>query len=305
MAFAQGSRHDMSYVAESVFGTTPTTPDMKALRYTSTSLALTKEAFVSEEIRSDRQIEDFRHGNRQAGGEIGFELSYGALDDMLESVMFSTWASDVLKAGTALKSFTFERRHLDVAQYLRYTGCVANSLTLSIQPNQMVTGTLGFIGKGINTATTSLGSPAAAPTNSPFDSFTGELKEGGSVIANVTGIELNLENGVEPNFVIGSAETPQLSFGRSNLTGTLTAFFEDTVLLEKFLNETESSIEIELVDTAGNKMIFDIPRIKYSGADNPVEGEGSVVVSLPFQALRDTGEGSQLVITREDAPAPD
>ncbi|MGP9819185.1 phage tail tube protein [Salinarimonas sp. NSM] len=301
MAFAQGSRHDIAYVAESVFGTTPETPSMKALRYTSTTLNLTKEAFVSEEIRSDRQIEISRHGNRQGAGEIGFELSYGALDDLLASAMFADWSSNVISPGTTLKPFTIERRHLDIGRYLRFTGCIVNTLSLSITPNAMVTGSLGIVAKDVAPATTALGSPTAAPANEPFSSFEGTLTEGGSPIAIVTGLELQLANGVEPNFVIGSPTTPQMSFGRANLTGTLTAFFENTTLYEKFVNETISSLAVTLEDPAGNTLAIEIPRLKYNGAEVPVSGEGSILMEMPFQALRDSSEGTNLIFTRTPA----
>lgn len=302
MAFAQGSRTDIAYVAETVFGTTPTpSPAMKALRHTSSTLNLTKEAFVSEEIRSDRQIEISRHGNRQGAGEIGFELSYGALDDLLTSAMFADWSLNVISPGTTIKPFTIERRFLDIGRYLRFTGCVVNTLSLSITPNAMVTGSLGIIAKDMTVATTALGSPTAAPTNEPFSSFEGTLTEGGSAIAIVTGLELQLANGIEPNFVIGAPTTPQMSFGRANLTGTLTAFFENSTLLEKFVNETVSSLALTLRDPAGNTLAIEIPRLKYNGGEVPVDGEGSVILTMPFQALRSSADATNLIITRTAA----
>lgn len=308
MAFARGSRHDLSYVAESTFGATPGTPSMKRVRHTSTSLNLTKQSFTSEELRSDRMIEDFRHGTQQVGGDIAFEFSYGAFDDLLEGALFGTWAadtpalgSDQLKAGTTAKSFTMERRHTDIDQYLVFTGCMLNGLTLSVRPNGIVTGAFPVIGKGTSISGTSLGSPSDVATNSPFDSFSGSLQEGGSAIAVITAIELNLQNGLEPTFVVGSDETPQIIDGRSNLTGSISAYFEDATMLNKFVNETESSIAFVLADTDGNQYEFLIPRLKYSGGEAPVQGEGAITINMPFQALRATAENTNLQITRTAA----
>ena len=74
---ANGSRHSMALVAETVAGTTPATPDFTPIRQTGTTLALTKEALQSNELRADRQIADMRHGNKQVGGDISTELSFG------------------------------------------------------------------------------------------------------------------------------------------------------------------------------------------------------------------------------------
>jgi hypothetical protein len=155
---------------------------------------------------------------------------------------------------------------------------------------------------GTTGATATVGTPAvtdadASATHSPFDSFTGVLQENSSTIAVITSIELNLQNGLEPTFVVGSNSTPSITPGRSNLTGTVSAYFENKTLLDKFINETESSIELELGSTS-NKYDIEIPRIKYTGGENPASGEGPIVINMPFQALYDSGEGTNLKITR-------
>lgn len=302
MAFAQGSRHEMSYVAEATYGTTPATPSMLKLRHVGTTLNLTKDAFVSQELRSDRMIFDARHGVKQVGGEINFEASYGAFDDILEAALQGVWSgspANILKAGTTFKSFSMERRFTDITQFLVYTGCGINSMNLSITPNAIVTGSFGVVGKSMTTSGVTLGAPTDVATNAPFDAFTGTIQEGGVSIATITAIELALSNGIEPTFVIGSDSTPELVSGRSTVTGTVSAYFEDLSLLNKFLNETESSIQFELSDPSANTLTFLLPRIKYTGGDVPVQGEGALMLNMPFQALLDdVTENTNLKITR-------
>ena len=79
--FATGGFHGTRYVKETEFGVTPTNPVMRNLRHTSNALILSKDSFQSEELRSDAQISDLRHGNRQASGDIGIEFSYAEYDD--------------------------------------------------------------------------------------------------------------------------------------------------------------------------------------------------------------------------------
>ena len=83
MTIATGSRHDMAYVVESVFGTTPTTPTFTPIRHTGTTIGLSKDAIESEELRQDRQIANYRHGNKSVAGDVNIELSYGTFDDLL------------------------------------------------------------------------------------------------------------------------------------------------------------------------------------------------------------------------------
>ena len=303
MTFSQGARHQLAYVAEVTYGTTPATPAMIALRHTNFNVNLTKETFVSNEIRPDRQIVDLRHGTKQVGGDIGFELSYGEFDTMLESALFGAWSTNVLKAGTTLKAFTLEDGFSDVTQYRIFTGCVVNSLSLEIKPNAMVTGTLSFVGNSGSISGTPLdASLTASSTHAPFDGFSGSISEGGSEVATISALELKLENGVTPAFVVGSDTAPQVVAGQSNLTGTVTAYFTNATLLNKFLNETESSISLTLDGASGGDLTILIPRIKYTGGElNIGNANDPVLLTLPFQALRDSTEGTNLKITRTPA----
>lgn len=88
---SDSSRHNLSYIVESVFGTTPTNPLMKRLRHVACSLGLSKTTLISEELRSDRQITDYNHGMKQTGGDITAELTYATLDDLLEATLCGTW----------------------------------------------------------------------------------------------------------------------------------------------------------------------------------------------------------------------
>ena len=81
----------------------------------------------------------------------------------------------------------------------------------------------------------------------------------------------------------------------------MTAYFEDTALIDKFINETASSMQFTLTDAAGNDYIFDLPNIKYNSGNPEVGGPGAITVTLDFIALYDASTGSQLKITRDDA----
>ena len=307
MAFASGSNHSMAYVAESTYGETPATPVFKTFRHTGTTLGLSKDNLQSEELRSDRQIACFRHGNKQVGGDVNSELCYTDFDDMLEAVLCGTWSvgtpsagTDRLTVGTTRRSFTIERNFADIGKYLRYTGCEVNTFNLSVAPNAIVTATWGIVGADQDPTNTVLAGATYPDTQGgcPFDSFSGTILEGGSSIGIVTQIDMTLENGIEPNFVVGSPITAGNTIGRSNVTGTLTAYFEDETLLNKFVNETATDLEFTLVSEAGDTLRFALPNVKYGSGQPDVSGDGSVTIALDFQALYDAGTGSNLIVDR-------
>jgi hypothetical protein len=299
MTFATGGFHGLRYAVETTWGVIPDTPEMVKLRHKTCSLGLSKETIQSSELRDDRQIQDFRHGPQKIDGDVEFDFSYGEYDPIFEGALLGVWTTNVLKAGTTAKSFVFERAFSDIGQYGVFTGDMVKTTKLSIKPNEIVSGAFSLIGKGGSYSSTPLdASPTASQTNLPFDSFTGELSEGGSSIAVVTGLELSLENNLDPAYAVFSNQAAGVIPGRSNLTGTLSAYFENLTLLNKFINETESSLEFTLGNGTTKSYTFLVPRLKYSGGSNPVKDEKGIILEMPFQALVDATTGTNFQITR-------
>jgi hypothetical protein len=299
MPTASDFARDIAFVPEVTFGTTPDTPAMNLLRFTGGFPTVEKNVFVSEEIRSDGQITDMRHGRRRVNADLGFELSYGAFDAWLEAALGGTWATNVLKAGRTARFFTCEERHTDIAQYAVNTGVVVNSMSLNIQPDAMVTGSFGVIGRNQTWSESSLGSPTAVASHPPFSGFTGTINEGGSAVASLTALELNIARNVDPIFVVGPSDlAKEMTLGQNVITGTATWLLESASLINKFLNETESSIEVTLDGPAGGDLTIELPRLKYTGATRQRGVGSSLVVSMPFQCLRDSSDASNIVMTR-------
>lgn len=301
MAFAQGSRSSLAYIAESSFGTTPTTPTLANLPINSHSLDLTKDRVEGNEIQADRMPRVDRHGNRQTGGSIEVDLRKGDFDAFFESAFFNTFSTNVLKIGTTPKYFSIEDRAADINQYRLFKGMAVSTLSVSIAPNQMVTGTFEMVGKDMtqsgSSATASPVTPASA--NAPFDSYSGVISDGGSGIAIVTSLEFSLSNSLAPTFVVGASTTPQLEYGRAVVEGTMTVYYEDATLINKFLNETESTIQVSVDDPTGaSDYTFLFPRVKYNGASVPLANPQSRLITLPFVALYDSVENTNLKLTR-------
>ena len=300
MAKATGARSKITYIVESTYGVTPpTTPTFIEIPRTGGVPNLQKESFASADIRSDRMIADMRHGFKSASLSLATELRHTEYDPLFESLMFNTWSTNVLKVGTTAKSFSIESQFLDVTQYGLMTGAIVNSFNASIAPDGIVTATFEFVGKDLAySGATAATAETAAGTTEPFDSLTGSINEDGSAIAIVTGLEFSVENNIEPSKVVGSATAAEQIEGGCSVSGTITAYFEDAALLNKFANESSSSVDVTLQDPAGNTLKFDFPNILYTGADLDAGGTGPITISLPFTALYDATDDSSLVITR-------
>lgn len=309
MAFAQGSRSRLTVASETSFGVLPSSPSFSTLPYRSHSLDLTKDRVQGQDILSDRMAFVDRHGNRVVGGSVEVDLRRGDYDLLLESAFFNTFdSSDHLTIGTTPQYLRFEDAALDITQFRQFEGCLVNSATFNVAPSQMVQTTFDIVGKDMTQTGTSLDATPTAPTDyEPFDSFNGELLEGGIGTANdlciVSQLQLSITNDVSPAHVILCADNAdtaaQMQYGMATVEGSITVYYEDATLINKFLNETESVLSITVDDPTGaNGYTFYLPRVKYNGAPVPVANMQSRFITLPFVALKDSSAGYSLRLTR-------
>jgi len=310
MAFSRGSRSRLSYITETTFGTTPS-GDFNNIPFNTHSLELTKERVAGNEIQSDRMLRVDRHGNRQIAGDIVVDMRANDFDDFLEGVMFNTWTvssgtPDELKVGTTEHYFSIEDYATDIDQARLFTGCAMSSLNVSIAPNQMVTSTFGVVGKDMTISDTEK-TVASSTVNNPFDAYSGTVQiadTGGSLsaITTISAIDFTVNNNVAATFVVGDDSAPCLLEEMATVEGTITAYFEDASLVNRFIDETESQFDVSMNDPSGsNEYKFFFPRVKINAANVPVGGSGPRLIELPFVALYDTTENSNLVIYRPDS----
>lgn len=299
MTVAGGSLARLAYIAEVTYGTTPATPAFQVVNPTSHSIGLEKETFQSETIRSDRQIANLRHGVRSVSGDIGVEFRDASLDDLLQAVMMGTWTADVLKSGTTRRSFTIERYSPEIPRYRRATGCEFNSFSLECPATGIVKASFGVIGSNDSGAGTAISGATytSDPNDLPMDTTSGSITIDGVSATNISSIKLTLENGIQNNTVVGETTKLRGAAGRSNVTGELTAFYDSDTLLDAFDTEAEVNIVFTLTDGTAT-YTFTLPKVKFTGGKPEVGGEREIMITMPFQAIYDSGESTQLKIER-------
>jgi len=108
------------------------------LRRINSSMNVTKETYQSNEMRSDRQIADFRHGVQAVEGSLSGELSPGTYNLLMAAILRKAWAagevsgpeSDITVAivsgasatFTSAATATFLTDGLKVGDVVRWTG---------------------------------------------------------------------------------------------------------------------------------------------------------------------------------------
>lgn len=102
MGTASGTYKQVKYKEEVTYGTVPAASTAQSMRRVTSSLELSKDTYQSNEIRTDFQMADFRHGTRKVGGAINGELSAGTYKDFIAAGLKKAFTATAAITGVSL-----------------------------------------------------------------------------------------------------------------------------------------------------------------------------------------------------------
>jgi len=310
--FVDASDSLLAIIEETDWGTTPSTPAFKRLRFTGEGLGANVESIKSNEIDPDASVKDLVQSGGGATGDFNFELSFGAeFDLILELAMRGDFdaATQILKAGSTKKSATIEKKLSNGTDdyYFRYAGSRVNSLALNITADQIIGGTVAIQGKSESLAAAIIsGATYAVPNTNPVMSvsnvraivFVGFENE---VVFSDMSFTLNNNLRTQRGFSTATTSFPDLDakgigMGQREVTGNLTAFFSNSELYTKFISGGEFSLSFVLSDgTNGYCVTF--PRVKFQTAKSNAGGNNSdVQQAMTWQATKHTSIGTDMLV---------
>jgi hypothetical protein len=104
MPIAKGISKQVAIKKESTWGTLAGASGARYLRRVTSAFNLTKETYQSDEIRTDYQMADYRHGVRSAEGSISAEFSPGSYSDLFAAALARDFTSGVAITGAAINT---------------------------------------------------------------------------------------------------------------------------------------------------------------------------------------------------------
>ncbi len=208
-------------------------------------------------------------------------------------------------------SFSIEHWYQDVPASEVFSGCKVSKVSIGLPATGMATCAIDFMGKDVTTSASEyFTSPTALTTTGVMASVNGVVRVGGNTVANVTGLSIDIVSAQSGEPSVGSNTVAFQAAGRVIVTGQVTMTFDSTTMRDAFYNETEISLyAVFTADNTANADFvgFSIPRLKVGGASRD-DGEKTIIVTLPFQALLNTAGGAALAtdlttITIQDSAA--
>ncbi|WP_416065427.1 phage tail tube protein [Rhizobium sp. ZK1] len=313
MTVADGSQVRLADVSEVTAGTTPPNPAFQIMRYVSSEVRISKQTDIPNEIRADRNVASIVDVGRSVQGPINTFLSYGTFDTWLQRLLCSTWSGNVLKNGVVQQAATLEFLYEQGAadSYVRYQACRWNTLALTLRARQSVQANWGIMGIRSPDPTNAIlaGATYADPTTTPV--FNAGLNvsdisfDGLDNAPKVQSLVMNIANNIYQNDVVGRYEPYSHGFGRFEVTGTISTYFENNDAYQAILDHADVGISTTIVDALGNSYVINLPRTKFLDGGPTVGGNGqAVMIEVPFQAYFDVTAGATIVITRSGGGAP-
>lgn len=230
----------------------------------------------------------------------------GWTTDAGTSKTITVYISDVLRVGTTKKAFSYEKAILSqgTPYYQTFAGCTVNTMNLNFRSGAILTGSFDFLGYAATGSTSPQdASPDEAAQNDVLASSSnvGRIAEGGSVVGSpnyMQEVTLNINNNLREQTAIGTVGLVGVGVGSAQISGTVRAYYGSESLLTKYLNNTETSLNMR-VQKNSQAQIYTLPRVKFSSANaNAAARNQDVVQEIGFTALRDTSTGTSLQIDR-------
>lgn len=308
---SESNRVAIYYVPEVTYGVTPSNGVWETARFTGESLSSAPTTVTSNEIRSDRQVSDLILTSEQMNGGLNFELSAQTYDSLFEAALCGTWTSGVLKAGTVQRSFSISKYFADLhvgsspypTSYINFQGMRVGKLDLSFQSGAIVTGAFTFAGNGASTANHSaVGSGSITPATTTEIMSSAEFStlkiDNAPATQYIQQITLSLENGLRPINALGHVAPIDQAYGRSMLTGQITAYFNDFSFYDHLLNSL--SFEVDWLITSGaHSYNIKLPKLKLSSGTPMADAiDKDIMPAYAFTALYNVSDASQIIITR-------
>ena len=197
-------------------------------------------------------------------------------------------------SGHTDKSFTFERWCPNIPTSMLYTGCVISKMSLSLPTTGAITGQCDLMGKTMTTQPAQyFANPAPAVASSCMAACGGIARMGGQIAGVITQMSLDISTGRTPVPGAMTRFYAAIPAGTLLISGSMSVTFENMLLMNAFLNETDTSIQMATTvdDAPGSDFVgITLHRLKLE-SDDVNDVVSALTQSITFSGLLNLGGG--------------
>lgn len=308
MAHQKGSTAIVGIGYETTFGTAVTTGFTLPVNSCTVSRSFTRNTPAT--LQGNRNAVEPFAGNTEVGGSIVIPMDNEVLWYWLKGIFgapTTTGAADpythVFKVAATQPSMTIQKGFTDLATdaYMVATGCKVSRIGFEFGGDGELTASLDVIGSNetIAESTAFSVSSTALTLTERYSNLHASIKEGGSTSSIVKSVSINVDFGLdtEQRVIAGGGILGSLPEGTVSVTGNIKALFQDTTILSKGLNDTESSLEVILTPAdADHTFSILVPELMYSYKSPEISGPNGLDVDLDFAAYYANNAAASIVV---------
>lgn len=294
MARAVGARSQLAAAFESNYGETPESGFLK-LPFVSTTLSAKQGLIESDLLGLGRDpaapIRDVITVDGDAVVPVDVR-NFGYWLKLLFGAPTSTGTTGAYvhtfgSGGWSLPSVSAEIGLPEVPLFAMVSGIRANTLAIQMQRSGAVSATIGCVGQGEVTATTSAAGTPSEAVLDRFNQFQGAIKKDGTVLGNVVSASLNYSNNLDlVETIRNDGKIDGADAGMASLTGNLDVRLADTTLLDAATNFTAMELEFSFTLSATKKLVLTAHKVYLPRPQRAISGPGGVQASFSWQAAK-------------------
>ena len=203
-------------------------------------------------------------------------------------------------------SLAIERSFLAQATptHIFQQGMVANTLSLTFAHEQMITGSVGFMGVSGAQGTVANGTSYDAATTSQVmtaNASVGRIAEAGVVVGTPNWIRsatINMTNNLRMIGGVGKVGAFEIGLGEIGITGRVESYFGSNAFLAKLLAGTVTNLNFRAAIN-GQATVLGLPRVTFTGGSPNAGGKNQdVILPLDFTTSYDAVTGAEIIVDR-------
>lgn len=192
-------------------------------------------------------------------------------------------------------SFSAEQYYSTLGISERYSGLKISSAKIDAKPAAITTVEFGMMGQSVVTSTSQyFTSPTAAATTGVVAGAAGALYLDGTKIATVTSLNAEITGNLETGAVLGTRNVANVFLGRVTAKGEFSAYFTDSILYTKFVNEEALTLTFRQDGNSGESFVITFPKIKLTSTTKDDKEVGGIIQTVGFTALLNDGTNTSL-----------
>lgn len=290
---AMGVYSGVRFIPEAQLGVTPSSGTVRSLPFNSCTIAAEQNRTAPGTMTGRRDPVEPIMGNINVGGGLTIPLDVNAFGWILAMAFGNPTTTSVtggkyqhvFKPGTEQPSISLEKAFSN-GEYYVDKGCKISSMGFSFGGDGELTVDVQMLGCNEVINDEPISDSVTELALDRLNNFQAALKIDNVEVAVATELTLDVNFGLdEEGYAIGGQGfRSRINEGLLEMSGSMTAFYDDATYVEKAMNSTITALQVKLTKQ-GNSLQIDLPEVLFPRKSPTIEGSAGIMQNLDYGAF--------------------